>query len=435
MTDLTIDNREHSEAAEVERLERSPHLGHVLVVALMVGLFAAVWLVAYEKINDVIWGNSFVAGHRWMIPVGVLLFSLLVGLVGKYLHAYTMVQGGVDECLKAGEVTTYKNFWGTLLSSFFSLFSGASVGPEGALGYLAVQVSQWLAYRLKFTREGTIGIALAGMSAAYNGVVGNPVFATLLATEVSGGKGGFALLGSNLLGGAIGFLVFALLGIPAFAGFLNIGQPVSFAPGWVLWAVGLGLLGALLALYMAVVVRGAARLMGRFDGRPLVRILVAAIIVGVVCYFIPELMFSGEKSIHGIMANPAGYGLGMLLLMAILKPVLLAVSLKGGFLGGPIFPALFTAVMVALIISLLVPGVPLSVLVPCLEVGVVTLLLRAPLTAILLVVVIAAAGASADLVELVTISAAASLGVGLILQRRMAQKAQAQPVQSVAAAE
>ncbi len=431
MTDSTSATEELATTGDL----RPPHIRHVIVIALIVGLFAALWLVIYERLSDAIWGNSFVAGHAWAVPAGVLFFSLLVGLVEKYMHAANMIRGGADEALRAADVTTYRTFWGSLLSSFLSLFSGASIGPEGALGFLAVQLSEWLAAKLKFTREGTLGVALAGMSSAYNGVVGNPVFATLLASEVSGGKGGFALLASNLAAGAVGFLVFALLGIPAFAGFLNVGAPAGITLVWVVWAVALGLLGALLALYIAIAVRGAGRVMAAFGDRTILRIVAAALVIGAVCYFIPELMFSGQKSIHNMMANPAQYGLGMLLLMAVLKPLLLGLSLKSGYLGGPIFPALFTAVMVALAISLLAPGVPLAILIACLEVSVVTLLLRAPLTAILLVSVVAGAGASADLLGLVTVSAATSLGIGLLLQRRMAgRQAPAQAAQTSAPA-
>ena len=54
--------------------------------------------------------------------------------------------------------------------------------------------------------------------------------------------------------------------------------------------------------------------------------------------------------------------------------------------------ALFTATMVGLAISLVVPGLPLAILVMCPAAGVITLLLRAPLTAILLVSVLVGAG-------------------------------------------
>ena len=85
------------------------------------------------------------AANRWTIPVGIMFFSLLVGLAEKYLHAPNSIEGEALDPLLAGDTTSYKNFWGTLATSFASLLSGASVGPEGPLGYLAVDVSEWLA--------------------------------------------------------------------------------------------------------------------------------------------------------------------------------------------------------------------------------------------------------------------------------------------------
>ena len=379
-------------AAEAERATIRPNIVHVLVVALVVGVFAVVWLTVYSRGDDLIWNNSFVTANRWVIPVGVVFFSLLVGLTEKFLHAPNLVNGGIDEALKAEDVATYKNFWGTLCSSLLSLWSGASVGPEGPLGFLAVEISQWIAARLKFNKQSALVASIVGMSSAYNGIVGNPVFATLLATEASGARNGMALVAPSLVGGTVGFLLFSLLGVPPFAGFLNVGTVTDLSINSVIWALALGLVGALLAIYTGIAFRVLGRIMAVFKDRVIERALVAGLIIGSVCYFIPNLMFSGETEIHGIIANPAAIGLPMLLLMALLKPLLLALSLKSGFLGGPIFPALFTSTMVGLAISLVVPGLPLAILVMCPAAGVITLLLRAPLTAILLVSVLVVAG-------------------------------------------
>jgi H+/Cl- antiporter ClcA len=389
-------------------------LRHILFIALVVGLFSVIWLVAYSNLNSLIWDNDFVAANRWTIPVGALFFSLLVGLVGKYLHAPNVIEGGVIEPLLAGDTTGYKSFWGTLLSSFFSLFSGASVGPEGPIGFLAVYISEWLSVKLKLARDAILPASLAGMSSAYNGIVGNPMFATLFATETSGGRGGLALVATNLAAGAVGYLLFALLNVPPFADFLDVGDSVDLSLALVLWAILLGILGAMLAVYTGVAMRVIGQLMDVFKDRIIARALAAGAIIGAVCYFIPDLMFSGEAQIHAIMANPAQVGVAMLLAMALLKPLLLALSFKGGYLGGPIFPSLFAAVMLALAISVLAPTVPLALLVACASVGVVTLVLKAPLTSILLVTVMT--GADANLMGLIVVATVASMMVGMGVQ-------------------
>ena len=69
-----------SEAPAAEQPPARLGLGQVLLIALAVGLFALVWLVAYSQLNALIWENSVVTANRWLVPVGTVAFSLLVGL-------------------------------------------------------------------------------------------------------------------------------------------------------------------------------------------------------------------------------------------------------------------------------------------------------------------------------------------------------------------
>lgn len=401
-------------------------IGHILFVALIVGLFAVVWLASYSQLNSLIWDNYFVSHTRWMIPVGVMFFSLLVGLVGKYMHAPNMIEGNPIEAMAAGDTTGYKSFWGALLSSFFSLFSGASVGPEGPLGVLAVYASEWLSVRLKLAKNAFIPASMAGMSSAYNGLIGNPLFAALFASEASGGKGGLPMVTANLAAGAVGYLLFTLLNVPPFAGFLFEGEPVILNLSMVLWAIVFGVIGGAMAIYIGAAMRFMGGLMARLAGRFMLRVLVAGAIVSVVCYFIPNLMFSGENTIHSMIDNAAQIGIPMLLLMAILKPLLLGVSLKGGFLGGPIFPSLFSATMMGLVVGLLFPNVPTAILVACAGAGVTALVLKAPLTSILLMTVLTRA--DTNLMGLIVVAVVAAMILGIGFQRLTEQrKPAAQP--------
>lgn len=424
MTDSTATVRPADQASESDQPTGKLNIGRVLFIALVVGLVSVVWLVSYTKLNDLIWGNSFVTANRWTIPVGAIFFSLLVGLVGKYMRAPNVIEGGVLEPLLAGDTTSYKSFWGMLLSSFFSLFSGASVGPEGPIGFVAVYVSEWLSVKLKLVKSAYLPASLAGMSSAYNGIIGNPLFAALFASESSGGKGGLPLVAANLAAGAVGYLIFTLLKVPPFASFLYEGEPVTLNLLMVVWAIGLGIVGGLLAIYTSIAMRTIGRVMDVFGGRIIARALAAGVVIGVVCYFIPNLMFSGEDSIKSIIADAAQIGVPMLMLMALLKPLLLALSFKGGFLGGPIFPSLFAAVMMGLAISLVAPAVPLEILIACSSAGIVTLVLKAPLTSVLLVTVMT--GADANLMGLIVVAAVTAMILGMGFQTLAARRNTAQ---------
>src|SRR5215472_10671661 len=111
---------------------RYPRIRMVILLALVSIVFTALWLGAYGWLNNAIWKNSFVTSNKWTIPVGVLFFSLLVGLAQKYLRAPNVIDGGALASMQGGgqAKTDYTTFPGALLSSFCSLLSGASVGPE-----------------------------------------------------------------------------------------------------------------------------------------------------------------------------------------------------------------------------------------------------------------------------------------------------------------
>src|SRR5215470_12628174 len=85
--------------------ERSqpPKYWQIILIALVAIAFTAVWLTVYGFLNRAIWSNAFVTTHRWTIPVGVVLFSALVGLAVKYLRAPTVINGSVMESLKGGD--------------------------------------------------------------------------------------------------------------------------------------------------------------------------------------------------------------------------------------------------------------------------------------------------------------------------------------------
>jgi hypothetical protein len=56
----------------------------IIGVALVAIVFTVAFMVLYTWLYNAIWSqNDFVMNHRWTIPVGVLFFSLLVGLSQK----------------------------------------------------------------------------------------------------------------------------------------------------------------------------------------------------------------------------------------------------------------------------------------------------------------------------------------------------------------
>ncbi|MGZ4892174.1 MAG: hypothetical protein ACXV2B_07955, partial [Halobacteriota archaeon] len=72
---------------------RVPKIWQIIFVAVVSAVFALIFLEILGLLNTAFWHNDFVTANRWMVPVLVLFFSLLVGLVGKYMHAPNVIHG------------------------------------------------------------------------------------------------------------------------------------------------------------------------------------------------------------------------------------------------------------------------------------------------------------------------------------------------------
>ena len=282
----------------------------IVLIGFIAIAFTTIWLITYENLNSLIWMNDFVKTNQWTIPAGVLIFSFLVGLSEKYLDAPTVIGGGFAESMQGGgSHGNYRLFPGTLVSSFLSLFSGASVGPEGPLAFLITEISAWVREKLKVAKESALGFDVAALSSAYNGIIGSPLFTAVFATEFNvGKKDGLKFLAWNLVAGIIGFLFIYFIGLKSFANFLSF-PPIKEITGIdVMWAVILGLLGSFVAVLMGLAMKGSGVLIEKtFKDRIMARIMFAGVIIAIVCYFIPDLMFSGETQIHSIMVGDCRY--------------------------------------------------------------------------------------------------------------------------------
>ncbi|MDG6258194.1 MAG: chloride channel protein [Methanomicrobiaceae archaeon] len=402
-----------------------PKIVHIIFIALIAIAFTAGYIVFYELLIHAIWlDNDYTGANRWLIPAGVMFFSLLVGLCRKYLHAPTMIDGGFVESMKgSGEKVDYRTFPGALLSSLLSLLSGASVGPEGAISILISDITSVIQEKFRIARESadaSLGFNVAALASAYNGIIGSVLFTGVFATEfqVGGEKGALKFLTWNLLAGSIGYLFFLLLGLPPFAHSILFPPIGELHPVYVLYAIVFGIIGALLTVFTGLSMHAIGGLVDRvFEDRVILPLLAAGAVIALVGYFVPDLLFSGQNQIHTIIDDPVAFGAAMLLFMAVAKILLLALSFRSGFVGGPVFPLLFSCTMIGLAVNLVFPGVPVAICVMCIEAAAFALALGAPLTAILLVVVIGTADPAMTVLLVLSAVTAMILGEGIKRRR------------------
>ena len=160
---------------------------HVIVVSLIGGFGVLLWFVLYEWLNKLIWDGSFVTDNAWMFPVICLPFSLLVGLLVKYAKAPSNLDGSILDSL-TGDVShlRWRDLPATVATSLASLFSGAVLGPEGAIGNIASKIAALYCDLFRVPADRRPKLVFASVASGYNGLLENPVFAAVLGT---GGRG------------------------------------------------------------------------------------------------------------------------------------------------------------------------------------------------------------------------------------------------------
>ena len=279
--------------------------------------------------------------------------------------------------------------------------------------------------RLKVAKEYKLGLSMAALASAYNGIIGSPLFTAVLATEfqVGGKELGLAFLAWNLLAGVIGYFFFTLLGIPSlriYPLYAHQHADTLVCPLCHLARPGWGAADAVHRGEFPGLRQGDGEI--RRQGRPANPCSGSG-------HRHCGLFLPGGDVLRRVAdpldyPNPTQYGVLMLLLFALLKILLLGLSFKSGYLGGPTFPTLFACTMVGLALSLLFPAIPVSILVLCIESAAVGLLLGAPLTAILLVTVVGTA--DPYMIALMCLSTVTAMFVGFGVKRLMARRAAGQ---------
>ena len=209
------------------------------------------------------------------------------------------------------------------------------------------------------------------------------------------------------------------MGVPSLAGILGLEPVEQIRLVDPLLIVLMALIGVVLAVVAGVFFKVAEKAFDRIKDE-VARALVAGMIFSIAGVIAPVVMFSGESQMQSLVDDPAHYGVGLLLLMALLKLALLAVGFRSGFLGGAIFPTIFALVAVGLAFDLALPEAEPTILIAGLMVGFMVVMFRTPFMVILLVAFMLEA--NTDLLALIVLALAVVLIVNPLLQRLIASR-------------
>ena len=339
--------------------------GWAAVFGLVMGAVGIGWLGLVEKLPETLWGNptehDFASGELWWIPLGTG-FGLLVGLLRRWLTAARQP----DLFAEIAEAhVDHKVVPASVAVSAVSLLGGASLGPEGGLGLLGGGLGDWIAKRTKADPETRKAHTLTSMAGAFGGLFTAPLLGPLMIAEVArpGGDRPVERLIPTVVASTLGFAVlYSALGYT----FLDLYDvPAYDLEVWHLFAaVGIGAMGAVVAVITGILIKAGARLGGRASSHPVALATAGGLFIGVMAYLLPLTLFSGSAELKEVVNEGPALGVGLLIAVIVAKMLTFAASLSTGFIGGTIFPMLFIGGTLGMTLHAIIPGIPVGLAVP-----------------------------------------------------------------------
>jgi H+/Cl- antiporter ClcA len=336
----------------------------------------------------------------WPLPL-LTLAGVLVGLTIRYLPG----RGGHSPAdgFKAGGVPSPVELPGIAIAALATLSLGAVLGPEAPLIALGAGLagSAVRLARRDVPAQATAVVAAAGSFAAVSTLLGSPLLGAFLLMEASGLGGptlGLVLV-PGLVAAGVGSLIF--IGLDAWTGLGTFSLALPDVPSFARpdlaqfgWALVIGLVAAVVGTGIR---RLALALRPHVERRLLLATPLVGLAVGVLAviyaeasgHSFSEVLFSGQDALGPLISQGASYSVGALVLLVACKGLAYSASLAG-FRGGPVFPAMFLGAAGGIALSHL-PGLPL---VPGVAMGIgamCVVMLRLPLTSVLLATLLLAA--------------------------------------------
>ena len=330
--------------AELENLRRSDHL--LLILSLVIGALVGLVVVAFILLTGRLAARMYPAGgsgwRRVLVPV---LGSLSTGyLLWRY---FPFARGsGIPQTKFALFVNDGRISIRTVLGKFFccsaSLASGIALGREGPSVQVGAGIASVVARNLGLDARQVKSLVPVGCAAALAAAFNTPIAAVLFSLEEIMGDLHAAVLGSVVLSSATSWMVLHLvLGddplfhVPGY----QLVRPVEFAVYAVLGVVG----GLGSVAFVKLLLWSRAWFLTRPKRTVWFQPVVGGLTVGVMGYFVPEVMGVGYNNVDKVLNG--NVVLKMVVLFAVFKIVATAICYASGNAGGIFGPALFIGAM------------------------------------------------------------------------------------------
>jgi H+/Cl- antiporter ClcA len=365
--------------------------------AVALGIFGAVASLAFLGLIG--WGNNWWVdsdptwggGHWWWVAITAAA-GLVVGVLHRLTRLPERTPGLIVEL--AEEHVDARRVPAIVAVSAVSLMGGASLGPEKALGSMGGGSGGWLSRRRHRSDEDTRVNTLSGFGGAFGGLLSSPLIAVMLIIEVArpGGRHFARVLPTAIVASSVSFGIYVAIAGSFFLDAYPV-PPYAFESWQLLVGVGLGLLAAVVALALVVMVKVVGTLFERMKIPSVAKSTIGGVLIGLIGVALPLTMFTGTDQLQTVLKDQGVIlGLGILVALLIAKMFAFSVSLGSGFVGGPILPSLFIGGTAGIALHAAIPGIPLGLAFSCMLAAVPGALVSAPFATVLVAVFVTEVG-------------------------------------------
>jgi len=361
----------------------------LLAVALVLGGGGGVAALAYSGFTgfgtDLFFGDPTSdpwSGKWWWIPL-VSGGAVLVVALRSWWSVPEKVPGAVAFA-RRGWVDP-SSALSLFAISAISLFVGAGLGPSFGVIVSAGGLGSWVISRSSTNdTEARHEYTLAGMAGGLGAMFSAPLFASVMASELSptSKKNYVAAFIPQLLAATIGYVIF--FGITG-----KVMLDAFDVPGYeyenlhLLYGAVLGIFAVLVLLVQALIGNGLRRLVPLVKN-PYARAAAAGAVVGLTAFALPLTATGGSSQLAFETEDITSLGTGLLVVVLIGKMVAFTLSQEAGFLGGPVFPILFIGGTAGIVVQAVLPDIPVSLAVAAMIAAVPGATLGAPVSFILI---------------------------------------------------
>lgn len=350
------------------------------------GIAALVVMGAINYLIGLMFANTpfgWLGGQWWWIPL-TAAGALLVTFLRQMWKVPDEVPGSIALAKQAWIEPRNVIPW-TIISAV-SLLTGASLGPSFTLIILGGGLGSWLVTRLRLQNEELArqDYTLTGMAGSLGAAFSAPLFATVLASELSPTekKHYVAAFFTQLIAATIGYLIYYGATGSTLLGSYELPQ-YDFQMIDLVYAVGLGVFSAVVLILFGIIrklVTAAARpLRNRY-----MQAAVGGALVGLVAYALPLTATAGSSQLAVETQNYATMSVGFITALLLGKMLAIALSQESGFLGGIVFPIIFIGGTAGVLVHTILPTIPIALSVSAMLAAVPGAFLNAPLSLILI---------------------------------------------------